>query len=58
MLKIENISKKFAGNDFYSLKDVSMEINKGEIVEIYTYEVNGKVIKAYFRCYYIQWYRY
>lgn len=32
MLKIENISKKFAGNDFYSLKDVSMEINKGEIV--------------------------
>ena len=32
MLKIENISKKFLGNDFYSLKDVSMEINKGEIV--------------------------
>mgnify|MGYP000523827731 FL=1 len=32
MLKIESISKKFVGNDFYSLKDVSMEINKGEIV--------------------------
>ena len=32
MLKVENISKKFAGNDFYSLKDVSMEIKKGEIV--------------------------
>ena len=32
MLKIESISKKFVGNDFYSLKDVNMEINKGEIV--------------------------
>ena len=32
MLKIESISKKFVGNDFYSLKDISMEINKGEIV--------------------------
>lgn len=32
MLKIENLSKKFAGNDFYSLNDVSMEIQKGEIV--------------------------
>lgn len=32
MLKIENLSKKFSGNDFYSLKEVSMEIEKGEIV--------------------------
>ena len=32
MLKIENLSKKFTGNDFYSLKDVSLEIKKGEIV--------------------------
>lgn len=32
MLKIENLSKQFKGNDFYSLQDVSMEINKGEIV--------------------------
>ncbi|MEX2784202.1 ABC transporter ATP-binding protein [Streptococcus sp. H49] len=32
MLKVEKISKKFSGNDFYSLKDVSMEIEKGEIV--------------------------
>lgn len=32
MLKIENLSKKFKGNDFYSLKDVSLEIKKGEIV--------------------------
>ena len=32
MLKIESISKKFVENDFYSLKDVNMEINKGEIV--------------------------
>lgn len=32
MLKIENLSKKFAGNDFYSLKDVSLEIKKREIV--------------------------
>lgn len=32
MLKIENLSKKFVGNDFYSLQDVSMEINDGEIV--------------------------
>lgn len=32
MLKIQNLSKKFSGNDFYSLSDVSMEINKGEIV--------------------------
>ncbi|EJO16252.1 ABC transporter ATP-binding protein [Streptococcus salivarius] len=32
MLKIENLSKKFPGNDFYSLSDVSLEIDKGEIV--------------------------
>ncbi|MGT2774519.1 ABC transporter ATP-binding protein [Streptococcus hyovaginalis] len=32
MLKIKKISKQFKGNDFYSLQDVSMEINKGEIV--------------------------
>lgn len=32
MLKIEHLSKKFVGNDFYSLSDVSMEIEKGEIV--------------------------
>lgn len=32
MLKIENLSKKFPGNDFYSLSDVSLEIEKGEIV--------------------------
>lgn len=32
MLKIEHLSKKFLGNDFYSLSDVSMEIEKGEIV--------------------------
>ncbi len=34
MLKIENLSKKFPGNDFYSLSDVSLEIEKGEIVGI------------------------
>lgn len=32
MLKIENLSKKFPGNDFYSLSDVSLEIEKGEII--------------------------
>ncbi|HEL2402921.1 TPA: ABC transporter ATP-binding protein [Streptococcus suis] len=32
MLKIENLSKKFTGNDFYSLSEVSLEIGKGEIV--------------------------
>lgn len=32
MLKIENLSKQFKGNDFYSLKDVSLTINKGDIV--------------------------
>lgn len=32
MLKMNNLSKKFVGNDFYSLKDVSLEIKKGEIV--------------------------
>ena len=32
MLKIEKLSKQFKGNDFYSLKDVSLEIQKGEIV--------------------------
>ncbi|NQN10970.1 ABC transporter ATP-binding protein [Streptococcus suis] len=32
MLKINHLSKQFAGNEFYSLKDVSLEINKGEIV--------------------------
>lgn len=32
MLKISQLSKKFTGNDFYSLDNVSMEIKKGEIV--------------------------
>ena len=32
MLTIYNLSKKFAGNDFYSLRNVNLEINKGEIV--------------------------
>lgn len=32
MLTITNLSKQFAGNDFYSLKDVNLEIKKGEIV--------------------------
>lgn len=32
MLKIENLSKKFVRNDFYSLKDVSFEVKKGEII--------------------------
>lgn len=32
MLKIEHLSKQFTGNDFYSLKDVNMTIQKGEIV--------------------------
>lgn len=32
MLKVENLSKQFAGNDFYSLKGVSLELKKGEIV--------------------------
>lgn len=32
MLTIHNLSKKFAGNDFYSLKNINLEINKGEIV--------------------------
>lgn len=32
MLKVENLSKQFAGNDFYSLKEVSLELKKGEIV--------------------------
>ena len=32
MLKIEHLSKKFAGNDFYSLQDISLTIEKGEII--------------------------
>ncbi|MDR0921634.1 MAG: ABC transporter ATP-binding protein [Lactobacillales bacterium] len=32
MLKVQNLSKKYKKNDFYSLKDVSFEIDKGEIV--------------------------
>lgn len=32
MLSIKNLSKQFTGNDFYSLKDVSLDIQKGEIV--------------------------
>lgn len=31
MLKIENLSKKFPGNDFYSLSDVSLEIEKEKL---------------------------
>lgn len=32
MLNITNISKKFPGNEFYSLRDISLEIQEGEIV--------------------------
>ncbi|MGT2948641.1 ABC transporter ATP-binding protein [Streptococcus devriesei] len=32
MLKIENLSKQFKGNDFYSLQDVSLMVNRGDIV--------------------------
>lgn len=32
MLSIQQLSKQFAGNDFYSLSDVTLEIKKGEIV--------------------------
>ena len=32
MLTITNLSKQFAGNEFYSLNDVTMEIKQGEIV--------------------------
>lgn len=32
MLKVEKLSKKFVGNDFYSLRDVSFEVKKGEII--------------------------
>ena len=32
MLKIENLSKQFKGNDFYSLKEVSLTVNQGDIV--------------------------
>ncbi|MGT2923724.1 ABC transporter ATP-binding protein [Streptococcus caviae] len=32
MLKIENLSKQFKGNDFYSLQDVSLTVNRGDIV--------------------------
>ena len=42
MLKIENLSKKFPGNDFYSLSDVSLEIEKGEIVGLIGIYVEGK----------------
>lgn len=42
MLKIENLSKKFPGNDFYSLSDVSLEIEKGEIVGLIGKNGTGK----------------
>lgn len=32
MLKITKLSKKFSGNDFYSLKDVDLTIDSGDIV--------------------------
>lgn len=32
MINVNNLSKKYKGNDFYSLKDVSFNIKKGEIV--------------------------
>ncbi|WP_244304861.1 ABC transporter ATP-binding protein [Dolosigranulum pigrum] len=32
MLQAKNLSKKFKGNDFYSVKDINIEINDGEIV--------------------------
>lgn len=32
MLEITNVSKQFKGNDFYSLNDVTFNVQKGEIV--------------------------
>lgn len=31
-LSVENLSKKFPANDFYSLQDVELTVKKGEIV--------------------------
>ena len=42
MLTIHNLSKKFAGNDFYSLRNVNLEINKGEIVGLIDKNGAGK----------------
>ncbi|WP_367396667.1 ABC transporter ATP-binding protein [Lactobacillus helveticus] len=32
MLEVDHLSKKFKGNNFYSLKDVNFTVNKGDIV--------------------------
>lgn len=32
MIEVKNLSKRYRNNSFYSLKDVSFSINKGEIV--------------------------
>ena len=49
MLKIENLSKRFSGNDFYSLKDVNLTINQGDIVGLIGKNGAGKstLLKLY-----------
>ncbi|NRN73845.1 Methionine import ATP-binding protein MetN 2 [Lactobacillus helveticus] len=32
ILEVDHLSKKFKGNNFYSLKDVNFTVNKGDIV--------------------------
>lgn len=32
ILKVKNLSKKFKKNDFYSLENVNLEVNAGDIV--------------------------
>lgn len=32
VLKVSNVSKKFAGNDFYSLRNINLTVEEGDIV--------------------------
>lgn len=42
ILTIENLSKKFKENDFYSLKNINLTVNKGDIVGLVGKNGSGK----------------
>ena len=46
ILKVKNLSKKFKKNDFYSLENVNLEVNAGDIVGLIGRNVPRYILKA------------
>ncbi|MCI5760934.1 MAG: ABC transporter ATP-binding protein [Ligilactobacillus agilis] len=42
VLKVSNVSKKFAGNDFYSLRNINLTVEEGDIVGLIGKNGSGK----------------